>query len=33
MEASTGLNPRSSQGYVEIQSVEARALAHAGQVR
>jgi len=33
MEASAGLNPRSSQGYAEIQSVEARALARAGQVR
>jgi argininosuccinate synthase len=32
MEASSGLNPRSSQGYVEIQSVEARALARAGQI-
>lgn len=33
MEASAGLNPRSSQGYVEIQSVEARSLARAGQIR
>ena len=33
MEASDGLNPFSSQGYAEIQSVEARALARAGQVR
>jgi argininosuccinate synthase len=33
MEASAGLNPVSSQGYAEIQSVEARALAKAGQVR
>jgi len=33
MEASSGLNPHSSQGYAEIQSVEARALARAGQVR
>ncbi len=33
MEASKGLNPASSQGYVEIQSVEARAMAHAGQIR
>jgi argininosuccinate synthase len=33
MEASSGLNPRSSQGYVEIQGVEARALARAGQIR
>ena len=33
MEASAGLNPRSSQGYAEIQSVEAKALARAGQVK
>ncbi len=33
MEASDGLNPVSSQGYAEIQSVEARALARAGQIR
>jgi len=33
MEASMGLNPRSSQGYIEIQSVESRALARAGQIR
>jgi argininosuccinate synthase len=33
MEASRGLNPRSSQGYAEVQSVEARALARAGQIR
>ena len=33
MEASQGLNPRSSQGYLEVQSVEARALARAGQIR
>lgn len=33
MEASEGLNPVSSQGYAEIQSVEARALAQAGQIR
>jgi len=33
MEASAGLNPVSSQGFVEIQSVEARALAHAGQIK
>jgi argininosuccinate synthase len=33
MEASQGLNPQSSQGYAEIQSVEAKALARAGQVR
>jgi len=33
MEASAGLNPASSQGYAEIQSVEAKALAKAGQIR
>jgi argininosuccinate synthase len=33
MEASAGLNPVSSQGYAEIQSVEARALAKAGQIK
>jgi argininosuccinate synthase len=33
MEASAGLNPVSSQGFVEIQSVEARAMAQAGQIR
>ncbi len=33
MEASDGLNPVSSQGFAEIQSVEAKALARAGQVR
>ena len=33
MEASQGLNPVSSQGFAEIQSVEAHALAHAGQIR
>jgi len=33
MEASEGLNPVSSQGFAEIQSVEARALARAGQIR
>jgi argininosuccinate synthase len=33
MEASEGLNPRSSQGYVEVQSVEAIALAKAGQIK
>jgi argininosuccinate synthase len=33
MEASEGLNPVSSQGFAEIQSVEARSLALAGQVR
>ena len=33
MEASDGLNPVSSQGFAEIQSVEALALARAGQIR
>lgn len=33
MEASAGLNPVSSQGFAEILSVEARALARAGQIR
>ncbi|MCE9615319.1 MAG: argininosuccinate synthase [Lentisphaerae bacterium] len=33
MEASEGLNPRSSQGYVEVQAVEARTLARSGQIR
>jgi argininosuccinate synthase len=33
MEASDGLNPVSSQGFAEIQAVEARALARAGQIR
>ena len=33
MEESDGLNPVSSQGYVEIQAVEARALARGGQIR
>ncbi len=33
MEKSRGLNPVSSQGFVEIQSVEARSLARAGQIR
>jgi argininosuccinate synthase len=33
MEASEGLNPVSSQGFAEIQSVEARALAKAGQIK
>ena len=33
MEASDGLNPVSSQGYAEIQSVEARVMADAGQIR
>ena len=32
MEASDGLNPTSSQGYVEVQSAEAIAMAHAGQI-
>lgn len=33
MEKSRGLNPVNSQGFVEIQSVEARSLARAGQIR
>lgn len=33
MEASDGLNPASSQGYVEVQSVEAKVMAHSGHVR
>jgi argininosuccinate synthase len=33
MEKSEGLNPASSQGYVEIQSVEAKSLARAGQIK
>jgi argininosuccinate synthase len=33
MEASAGLNPTSSQGYAEIQSVEARELARTNQIR
>lgn len=33
MEASDGLNPASSQGFVEVQSVEAKAIALAGRVR
>lgn len=33
MEASKGLNPQSSQGYAEIQSVEAKTMARAGQIR
>ncbi|MGQ9661023.1 MAG: argininosuccinate synthase [Kiritimatiellia bacterium] len=33
MEVSEGLNPVSSQGYAEIQSIEARALARAGLIR
>ena len=32
MEASDGLNPVSSQGYAEVQSVEARSLAQAGHI-
>jgi argininosuccinate synthase len=32
MEASDGLNPTSSQGYVEVQSTEAVAMARAGQI-
>ncbi len=32
MEESSGLNPVSSQGFAEIQSVEAKALARAGQI-
>mmetsp|Transcript_6945 Transcript_6945/g.15893 ORF Transcript_6945/g.15893 Transcript_6945/m.15893 type:complete len:443 (-) Transcript_6945:300-1628(-) len=32
MEASDGLNPVSSQGYAEVQSVEARSMAAAGQI-
>jgi len=31
-QASDGLNPVSSQGYAEIQAVEARSLALAGQI-
>lgn len=33
MEASDGLNPVSSQGFAEVQSVEARSLAKAGQIK
>ena len=33
MEASSGLNPVSSQGFAEIQSVEAHSMANAGQIR
>lgn len=33
MEASAGLNPVSSQGFVEVQSAEAKALALAGQIK
>ena len=32
MEASDGLNPVSSQGYAEVQSVEARMMAAAGHI-
>ena len=32
MEASNGLNPHSSQGFAEIQSVEAKMLAKSGQI-
>ena len=32
MEASSGLNPVTSQGYAEVQSVEAKAMARAGQI-
>jgi len=30
MEASSGLNPASSQGYLEVSSVEAKSMAKAG---
>ena len=33
MEASDGLNPHSSQGYLEVQSVEALVMAQAGQIK
>ncbi len=33
MEASEGLNPQSSQGFVEVQSVEARTMARAKQIK
>jgi argininosuccinate synthase len=33
MEASDGLNPHSSQGFAEIQSVEAKMLAKSGQIK
>ncbi len=33
MEASDGLNPTSSQGYIEVQAVEAIAMARAGQIK
>ncbi len=33
MEASDGLNPASSQGFLEVQSVEAIAMARAGQIK
>ena len=32
-DAQKGLNPVSSQGFAEIQSVEARSMAKAGQIR
>jgi len=32
MEASAGLNPVSSQGFLEVCSVEAKSLAKAGQI-
>lgn len=33
MESSDGLNPTSSQGFVEVQSVEAKAMARVGRIR
>jgi hypothetical protein len=33
MEASDGLDPRSSQGFVEVMSCEALAIARADQIR
>ncbi|MGC6419400.1 MAG: argininosuccinate synthase [Bradymonadia bacterium] len=33
MEASDGLNPHSSQGYLEVQAVEALVMANAGQIK
>jgi argininosuccinate synthase len=33
MESSEGLNPVSSQGYAEIQAIEAKALAYSGQIK
>jgi hypothetical protein len=33
MEESDGLNPHSSQGFAEIQSVEAKMLAKSGQIK